>query len=381
MHGGKAGAFAQNGRADVEQMTIRHQPKNRDARIPDAQLVGLHHVDGDAPGIRRQRCGRGFRFFRASGEPVRDRETLARLRSLAVPPAWTDVWICEDPNGHIQATGRDDRGRKQFCYHPQWIRFRDETKFGRLLPFARALPDLRKRVDADLKLTNRIGRDHVIATIVWLLDHTMIRIGNAAYARENKSYGLTTLRSRHLDVDGSRLRFSFRGKSGKDWKIRLINPRMARVVRSIQELPGQHLFQYLDEDGITRHPITSQDVNGYIRETAGDQVSSKDFRTWGGTVRAIGELSCLQKPETARLAAQVLNKAIDDVARQLGNTRAVCRQRYIHPAVIESWRAGQLGGEIAKIRRSMKPVDGLDEFETVVLGWLEHHRLCAQIDG
>jgi DNA topoisomerase-1 len=345
----------------------------REMSLPNAlyaERASLNYVDSSSKGMVRKRWGRGFRYLRDDGTSVADEETLSRIRSLAIPPAWTDVWISDDPLGHIQATGRDARGRKQFRYHPDWSFVRDQDKFGRLLPFAASLPELRRRIDADLSARNGLGRNRVIAAVVWLLDHSMIRIGNAAYVRENRSFGLTTLRSRHLDIEGSRLRFSFKGKSGKEWRVQLTSPRLARTIRSIQELPGQHLFQYIGDDG-SRHAISSHDVNDYIRETIGDGFTSKDFRTWGGTVRAVAALADQPLPETRRETASVLNAAIDEVSRKLGNTRAVCRKCYIHPKVMQSWLAGELGSQIAEIEEDdASPIGRLDHFEVVVLGWL-----------
>ena len=216
-----------------------------------ARQASLTYVSDSEPGIRRKRSGKGFSFVGANGKPVSDRKTLARIRALVIPPAWTDVWICADPDGHIQATGRDQRGRKQYRYHPRWSASRDEVKYSSLAEFARALPSIRERIDTDLR-KRELPRERVVASVVWLLDNTMIRVGNAAYARDNKSFGLTTLRSRHVAVEGAKLRFAFKGKSGKEWKLKLIDRRMAKIIRSIQELPGQHLFQYLDEDGERR---------------------------------------------------------------------------------------------------------------------------------
>ncbi|MDQ2632441.1 MAG: DNA topoisomerase IB, partial [Pseudomonadota bacterium] len=248
-----------------------------------ARQASLVYVSDAEPGIRRKRAGKGFSFVTSSGKPVADRRTLARILSLVIPPAWTDVWICADADGHIQATGRDQRGRKQYRYHPRWSENRDEAKYSSLADFARALPKIRERIDADLR-RRELPRERVVASVVWLLDNTMIRVGNAAYARDNRSFGLTTLKTRHVEVEGAKLRFAFKGKSGKEWKLKLVDRRMAKIMRSIQELPGQHLFQYINGGGV-RRPVTSQDVNDYIREAGGGaDFSSKHFRTWGGTV-------------------------------------------------------------------------------------------------
>ncbi len=335
-----------------------------------ADSAGLVYVSEGEPGIRRRRAGRGFVYIDCHGQKVTDDETLRRIRSLAVPPAWTGVWISPVEDGHMQATGRDERGRKQYRYHPEWIASRDQVKFGSLAAFAAALPDLRRRVEADLSARG-LSRDRVLASIVWLLDRTMIRIGNPSYSRENGSYGLTTLRGRHVAVDGSTLRFAFRGKSGKEWRLRVSDRRIARVVRTIQDLPGQHLFQYLDDES-SRRQVRSQDVNDYIRAGTGAAFSSKHFRTWGGTVRAANLLADTPRPDSARAAAVTLNEAIDRVAARLGNTRAVCRRCYIHPLVIEAWNEGRLGDELrrtkARMRRDPAP---LSEEEAILLRWLE----------
>ena len=267
-----------------------------------ARQASLIYVSDTEPGIRRKKSGKGFSYVGANGKPVRDGKVMARILSLVIPPAWTDVWICGDPDGHIQATGRDVRGRKQYRYHPRWSASQGDVKYSSLAAFARALPKLRESMDGDLRKRG-LGRERVIASVIWLLDNTMIRVGNAAYARDNKSFGLTTLRSRHVAVEGAKLRFAFKGKSGKEWKLKLVDRRMAKIVRSIQELPGQHLFQYLDEEG-GRRAVRSQDVNEYIRDAVGAEFSSKHFRTWGGTVRAVTMFAETPLPETKAGAAR-----------------------------------------------------------------------------
>jgi DNA topoisomerase I len=340
--------------------------------IEDARRADLTYVNDSEPGIRRRRAGKGFFYTAADGARVTDPETLARIRRLAIPPAWTDVWICERLDGHIQATGRDLRGRKQYRYHPDWFACRDEVKFTSLVAFAEALPKLRARVDKDLA-RHGVPLERALASIVWLLDRTMIRIGNKAYTRENNSFGLTTLRSRHVAVEGTRLRFSFTGKSGQEWRLKLTDRRIARVVRTIQELPGQHLFQYIDEDN-ARRPVSSQDVNAYIREHAGGIFTSKHFRTWGAT-RAAAILLALEPPGTSRRQkARQLNEIVDHVARRLNNTRAVCRRCYIHPAAIQAWEEGRLAAEMLELRRRhRRPLKGLSEEESLVLRWLREH--------
>ncbi len=339
-----------------------------------ARRAALTYVSDAEPGIRRRRSGGGFAFTGPGGKRIADEATLERIRSLAIPPAWTDVWISADPDGHIQATGRDLRGRKQYRYHPRWSECRDEVKYSSLADFARALPRLRERVDADLR-RRELPRERVIASIVWLLDNTMIRVGNASYARDNKSFGLTTLKTRHVEVEGARLRFSFKGKSGKEWKVRLVDRRIARVIRTIQELPGQDLFQYLD--GGERHGVRSHDVNDYIRETTGADFSSKHFRTWGGTVRALSLFAELPVPETKTAIKRATNIVIDEVARHLGNTRAVCRKCYVHPLVMEAWAEGRLAAELAEAKRLRRKRKGLDDEEALVLRWLEARETSA----
>ena len=335
-----------------------------------AKLARLSYVSDSEPGIRRIRAGHGFGYRDAGGTRVAEPDTLARIRTLAIPPAWTDVWISPRANGHIQATGRDARGRKQYRYHARWSATRDEAKYSNLVAFAEALPKLRERIEHDLRRRD-LSRDRVIASIIWLLDNTMIRVGNATYARDNKSFGLTTLRQRHVAVEGSRVRFAFKGKSGKQWKLDLVDRRIVRTVRQVQELPGQQLFQYLDDEGEPRS-VSSQDVNDYLREAMGADFTSKHFRTWGGTKAALGLFAGVPLPEGAQQTKMTLNGLIDTVAQQLGNTRAVCRKCYIHPEVIEGWTKGTLEAEVAAARKSFrKPVDGLDEEETLVLKWLQ----------
>jgi DNA topoisomerase I len=366
---------ADTGRRAELQMLQKTEPANgengrQQAAEEAARQVSLTYVSDTEPGIRRRRAGAGFSYAGPNGKPVVDKKTLARIESLAIPPAWTDVWICGDPDGHIQATGRDQRGRKQYRYHPRWSESRDEVKYSNLADFARALPKIRERIDADLR-RHELPRERVVASIVWLLDNTMIRVGNSVYARDNKSFGLTTLKTGHVEVEGSKLRFAFKGKSGKEWKLKLVDRRIAKIIRSIQELPGQHLFQYINGGG-ERRAVRSQDVNDYIREAAGgSDFSSKDFRTWGGTVRALSLFAQIPLPDTKAGIARAMNVVIDEVARHLGNTRSVCRQCYIHPGVMESWAKGRLADELAEARRSRRKLKGLDDEEALVLRWLE----------
>jgi DNA topoisomerase I len=329
----------------------------------------LIHVSDTDPGIRHLRAGRGFTYRNGKGR-LTDEDALARIRSLAIPPAWTDVWICPDPAGHIQATGRDAKGRKQYRYHPDWTAQRDEAKFSSLSEFARRLPALRAQIDVDLRRRG-LGRERVVATAVKLLDETLIRVGNDIYATENKSFGLTTLRTRHLELEGSRLRFSFTGKSGQTWALSLTDRRLARVIRGLHDLPGQRLFRYVDDDG-ARRDIRSHDVNDYIQQTIGPEFSSKHFRTWGATVSAANALAEIDVPETKRGQARALNDVLDKVARQLRNTRTICRNCYVHPRILSDWQEGTLNAEIAEIRRRVRrPARGLARDEAVVLHWLD----------
>jgi DNA topoisomerase I len=334
-----------------------------------AERASLTYISDEEPGLMRKRSGRGFRYVGADGKAVKDKSTLDRIGALVIPPAWTDVWICTDEDGHIQATGRDQRGRKQYRYHPRWSACRDDVKYSGLASFAAALPKLRAQVDADLR-RRTLSRERVIASIVWLLDNTLIRVGNATYARDNKSFGLTTLRNRHVQIEGAKLRFAFKGKSGKEWNLGLTDRRIARVVRSIQELPGQHLFQYIDDDG-QRRRVHSQDVNAYIRETTANDFSSKHFRTWGGTLRAATLFADTALPESQRGRAQATNAVVDVVSQRLGNTRAVCRKCYIHPKVFSAWEDGLLAEQLTELKRKRRKVpDGLDPEEALVMWWL-----------
>lgn len=305
-----------------------------------ARAAGLRHVTDSGPGIRRKRSGQRFTYLDTHGEPIRDERELARIKALVIPPAWTDVWICPSPRGHLQATGRDARGRKQYRYHPRWREVRDETKYGRLRDFAEALPHLRRRLDHDLA-TSGLSRDKVLATIVRLLETTLIRVGNEEYARDNDSYGLTTLHDDHVDVNGATLRFCFRGKSGKEHTVDVRDRRLAAIVRRCRDLPGQELFQYQDPDGLT-HTIGSADVNAYLHELMGDEFTAKDFRTWAGTVLAAQELLRCGPATSESECRHNIVAAIQIVSERLGNTPAICRRCYVHPAVIEAYQDGTL---------------------------------------
>jgi len=303
----------------------------------------LTYVSDQAPGLRRQRRGAGFRYLDPHGRTVRDAATLARIRSLAIPPAWTEVWICMSPSGHLQSTGRDARGRKQYRYHARWREVRDETKYARLALFGAALPRIRRRVARDLKVPG-LPRRKVLALLIRLLETTLIRVGNEEYVRSNGSFGLTTLRDKHADVNGSTVRFRFRGKSGKVHEVDLNDRRLAGLVKRCQELPGHELFQYLDEEGQTR-TVGSADVNEYLREISGQDFTAKDFRTWAGTMLA-AETLLGGGQRAARRGRKAVTSAVQCVAARLGNTVAVCRKCYIHPAIFECFLAGTLAGEL-----------------------------------
>lgn len=304
-----------------------------------AREAGLRYVSDTGPGIRRRRSGTGFSYRDADGTLLRDKATLQRLRSLAIPPAWTEVWICPRSDGHIQATGRDARGRKQYIYHPDFRSLRESGKYAALPGFARRLPVIRAEVAADMARSG-LPREKVLAAIVYLLERTLIRIGNADYAEQNGSHGLTTLRRRHVKVESGRLRFRFTGKSGRSWDLQLHDRRVLKVIRACQELPGQELFRYRSEDGAVL-AVSSADVNDYLRSVSGSEVTAKDFRTWAGTVMAALALQAFGPPQSQREAKRNLKAAITEVSAKLGNTVTICRKCYIHPVVIERYLAGR----------------------------------------
>ena len=305
-----------------------------DEYIAAAAEAGLRYVTDNTPGYRRKANGEHFKYLDTQGKPIRDEERLLRINRLAIPPAWTDVWICPSSAGHMQATGRDARRRKQYRYHDGWRELRDENKFDRLAEFARALPKIRRRVAQDIRLPG-LPRQKVLATVVRLLERTFIRIGNEEYARENKSFGLTTIKNRHVKVKGDHLRFRFRGKSGRQHEVAITDRRIAKIVSKCQDLPGQDLFQYVSEGEVRN--VTSQDVNDYLREIANENFSAKDFRTWAGTVLAALALAAQSEFETNKQAKANLKTAICAVAKLLGNTPAVCRKCYVHPAIVEAY--------------------------------------------
>jgi DNA topoisomerase-1 len=303
-----------------------------------AEEAGLRYVNDNQPGYTRKASGDDFEYFDTEGKPIREEQRLLRIKRLAIPPAWTDVWICPSPSGHVQAIGRDARCRKQYCYHDRWREVRDENKYDRIVTFGNALPKIRRRVKKDLGLPG-LPRNKVLATVVQLLERTFIRIGNEEYARDNKSFGLTTMQDRHVDVKGSKMRFRFRGKSGRNHEVDVTDRHIAKIVSKLQDLPGQGLLQCVDDDGALGD-ITSQDVNAYLREITGEDFSAKDFRTWAGTVLAAIALNEQEKFETKKQAKANIKTAIRAVAKILGNTPAICRKCYVHPAVLEAYLTG-----------------------------------------
>jgi DNA topoisomerase-1 len=334
-----------------------------------AKEAGLRYATDERPGIRRQKHARGFRYVDPDGKAVTDARELKRVKRLAIPPAWTEVWIATDPRAHLQATGRDAKGRKQYRYHERFREVRDEAKYERMLEFAHALPRIRVRVDSDLGASG-LPKEKVLATIVRLLETTLIRVGNAEYAKDNDSFGLTTLREKHVEVDGARVRFRFRGKSGKDHDVDVRDRRVARVIEELQELPGQELFIYLDEDGEVRR-VDSDDVNAYLREIAGKDFTAKDFRTWAGTVLAAHSLAAIEPVENIRHARRNITAAVERVAARLGNTPAICRKCYIHPAIVESYIDGDLARALGTRADPEPAADDLPAEEARLLRFLE----------
>ena len=341
-----------------------------DDPVAAAIAARLRHVSDDHPGITRHKARHGFDYRDRHGVLIGDFATLSRIKALAIPPAWTDVWICPSPNGHIQATGRDARGRKQYRYHPRWRETRDETKYGRMLVFSRALPQIRARVDADLR-RHGLPRERVLAAIVRLMELTLFRIGNVEYSKANKSYGLTTLRHRHAVIEGNEIRLSFRGKSGVRHEGRITDRRLARIVKNCRDLPGYELFQYVDHDG-NRHTLNSNDVNEYLRDISGEEITAKDFRTWAGTQLAAMALQQLSALDSKALAKSTIVRAVEQVAKHLGNTVAVCRKCYIHPAIFEGYLDGTLLRTLAERTRDYlaENIEGMSAEEAAVTAFL-----------
>jgi DNA topoisomerase-1 len=335
-----------------------------------AQAIGLRYVSDAEPGLRRERAGDGFVYRDAAGQAVTAPRVLARIEALRIPPAWDEVWICRRADGHLQATGRDARGRKQYRYHPDWSATRNQTKYHRLIQFGAALPGLRRRIDADLARRG-LPRDKVLATVLRLMELTYIRVGNVEYARANSSYGLTTLRDKHVQVDGAAIRFQFVGKSGQQHAIDVRDRRLARIVKQCRDIPGYELFQYIDESG-QRQRVGSGDVNDYLRAATGDEFSAKDLRTWGGSVLAAAALAALPPPESETDARRNVGQVVKDVAGALGNRPVTCRKYYVHPAVLEAYASGELAGHWANdvATAEAQPVAGLAAEESAFLALL-----------
>lgn len=370
---GSAAILPQPGGAPAARVTmaraIPFAPPPSDP-VDSARAAGLRYTSDRRPGIRRRGHGSRAAYLSPDGRPLRDRKELARIRALVIPPAWTDVWISPDPRGHLQATGRDARGRKQYRYHPRWREVRDETKYHRMIGFAEALPAIRRRTDLDLR-RNGLPRSKVIAAVVQLLEKTLIRVGNDEYAKQNRSFGLTTLRDGHVEVSRGRVRFSFRGKSGVEHEIDLDDRRLAHVVKACRDIPGYDLFQYIDEDG-KRQTIGSADVNQYLREITGEEYTSKDFRTWAGTVLAARLLREFERCASESQAKKNIVRAVESVAKRLGNTKAVCRKCYIHPAVLDAYLDGSMVSTIAqRARRAARSSHTLSDDEMTVLNLLQ----------
>ena len=361
--------LAKSGRAKVEAA----QPEVENVVDPQeaAEQAGLRYVSDEEPGITRRKAGEGWTFVDPKGATITDEKVLERVRKLAVPPAYTDVWICARANGHIQATGRDAKGRKQYRYHAKFREVRDSTKYEHMLEFARGLPAIRETIEAHMNQRS-MSRERVLATVVYLLETTLIRVGNDDYARANKSYGLTTLKNRHVDVTGGTIRFAFKGKSGKMWNLKVQDRRIARIVKQCQDIPGQELFQWYDDEG-RRHDVTSQDVNDYLREITGRDVTAKDFRTWAGTVLAAMALHEFETFDSDAKAKKNVRAAIESVASRLGNTPTICRKCYVHPEIVHSYLEGGMLIDVkAKVETELRDnLGSLKPEEAAVLTLLE----------
>ena len=345
-----------------------------------AEAIGLVYVTDEKPGIRRQKRGKGYAYLDVNARKITHAATLSRISSLAIPPAYTDVWICPESNGHIQATGRDAKGRKQYRYHARFREVRESSKYAHMLEFANSLPAIRAKTQEHLAMRG-LPREKVLATVVHLLETTLIRVGSDEYAKANKSYGLTTLKNRHVAVDGSTLRFNFKGKSGKQWRLALSDRRIAKVVRACLDLPGQELFQYVDDDG-KPHDVTSTDVNDYLREISGQSITAKDFRTWQGTLLAVMALQEFDSFDSQAAAKKNIRDAIGRVAARLGNTPTICRKCYIHPEVFNCYAEGALLLEIKeKVEAELRDdLASLQPEEAAVLALLQA-RLTRNLDG
>jgi DNA topoisomerase-1 len=362
--------------AQARSKRLREAPPDASPEnVAAAKSAGLIYVSDDRPGIRRTGSPKNPRYVGPDNRAVADKNVLGRIKRLAIPPAWTDVWICPKDNGHLQATGRDARGRKQYRYHTHWRQVRDENKYNRMLDFAKALPMIRERIEQDLKKPG-LPREKVLATVIKILETGLIRVGNDEYARTNKSFGLTTMQDRHVDVNGATIRFEFRGKSGKYHKIDIEDRRLAKIVSHCQAIPGQELFQYLDEAGKPRD-ITSTDVNEYLQQIAGTDFTAKDFRTWGGTVLASLALKEFEKCDTKTQARKNLVRAIESVAQRLGNTPAICKKCYIHPEIMNAYLDGTMLDTFKKRAAQLRKSSGLRPDETAVLAFLQK-RISAE---
>jgi DNA topoisomerase-1 len=342
-----------------------------DDPVLSAREAGLRYVSDARPGIRRKRSGKGFTYIGPDDKRITDTSALDRIRSLAIPPAWEDVWISTDPRGHLQATGRDARGRKQYRYHPRWREVRDANKFDRLVAFGLTLPKIRKRTKRDLAKPG-LPREKVLAAVIQLLEATLIRVGNDEYARENRSFGLTTLKDRHADVNGATVEFRFRGKGGVEHRTGITDRRLAALVKRCQDLPGQELFQYIDEDGQVQN-VDSNDVNEYLRAITNEDITAKDFRTWAGTVAAAWALDEFEEFDSEAQAKRNIVRAIEQVAKRLGNTPAVCRAAYVHPAILDAYTEGTMLDALRKRASDMgADLSGLEPEEAAVLALLRH---------
>ena len=373
----KAGAGNGSNGAKGGKSAIAVVPGGADDAPAAARSAGLRYVNDEQPGIHRKGKPGAFQYVDADGERVRDEDTLERIRKLVIPPAWSDVWICKYAHGHLQATGRDVRGRKQYRYHARWRELRDESKYERMLSFGKALPAIRKAVDAGLKLPG-LPREKVLATIVFLLEATMMRIGNEEYARDNQSFGLTTLRERHVRLDGTKVQFRFRGKSGVHHSVEVQDRRLANIIRRTLDLPGQELFHYIDDDGET-HTVGSADVNEYLQSIAGEDYTAKDFRTWSGTVLAAVALLEYEKFDSEAQAKKNIVQAIEAVSKKLGNTPTICRKCYVHPAVLESYLDGTMLEALRRRARQELKEDlhALKPEEAAVLALLQQRLQAA----
>jgi len=345
----------------------------RTEHVEAAEEAGLRYVTDAIRGIRRRRNGDGFVYIGANGHPISNERKLKRIQSLGIPPAWTDVWICPYANGHLQVTARDARGRKQYRYHTKYRAVRDETKFDRMLAFSKVLPAIREQVEADFLLRG-LPRRKVLATVVWLLEKTLIRVGNAEYAKENETFGLTTLQDRHVEVNGATVEFAFRGKSGKEHSVSITDRRLARIIQRCQTLPGEELFQYVDEEGKLQR-VDSGDINEYLRDIAGDDVTAKDFRTWAGTMLAAVALREIGPARPIKKKKANVVQAIDQVAEHLGNTRTVCRKYYIHPVILKAYMRGKVIPPVEPlVEKRGKTTPRLRRNETAVLQFIEENQ-------